>query len=299
MKRISELPGAASETLDAPGDTLTHEVAKASITEAAAAGRKRRRTRDRRQVLIGQVVVFGLCVAVMEVLYLIFGQLVMPSPSQVVSAFIQIAGNGQLATALQQTMVVFAIGFVLSAITGVAIGIVLGGMPKINKMFEPLLNAFNSTPRIAFIPLIIVWFGLETQAKIIVTWFSAVIPIIIYTIGGVEGASRDLQEMGRSFAFNSRQMFRHIVIPEAFPVILTGLRVGGSLAILGTIVAELYTAQGGLGALLQHSATSFEMNQYFAAVIVLMVVGVVVSKALRLLETHAAKWRVLAAEEQR
>jgi ABC-type nitrate/sulfonate/bicarbonate transport system permease component len=253
--------------------------------------RRQRRGRENHIVRAWQIgiVVFGL--VLMWAINAGQGDLVMPRPDHVVTSFWDMINDGSLWTALRQSLKVFLVGFATAAVAGVIFGILVGGFHRVGKVFEPFINALNSTPRVAFIPLIIVWFGLDTTAKIVVTWLSAVIPILINTAAGMENADHDLSEMARSMGASRRQLFWRVLIPGAVPMILTGLRIGSALAILGTVVSELYTAESGLGGLLVESSNHFEMAQYFAVVFVLMAIGVLISTLLRALERRFMRWR--------
>lgn len=258
--------------------------------------RARRRHRDRLTIWTTRVLLVVATLALMTLLNHTQGDLVMPRPDKVVQAGWRMFANGTMWTALRQSLRVFSIGFSTAIASGVVGGIVVGGFPRVGRVFDPFINALNSTPRVAFIPLIIVWFGLDTTAKIVVTWLSAVIPILINTASGMEAADADLSEMARSLGATRRQLFWRVLIPGAFPVILTGLRIGSALAILGTVVSELYTAEAGLGGLLVESSNHFEMAKYFAVVFVLMVIGVAVTSLLRALERHFLTWRPTGPE---
>ena len=99
---------------------------------------------------------------------------------------------------------VFAAGYALAIVTGVALGVLMGGMPRLGETLEIYVNALNSTPRVAFIPFIILWFGLGPTAKIVVVWFQAVMPIVINTYAGVQNTDPDLLEAARSFGAQAR-----------------------------------------------------------------------------------------------
>ena len=141
----------------------------------------------------------------------------------------------------------FLAGYALAIVTGVALGVLMGGMPRLGETLEIYVNALNSTPRVAFIPFIILWFGLGINAKIVVVWFQAVMPILINTYAGVQNTDPDLLEAARSFGAKRGQLFRYVMLPAALPYIVTGLRLGGANAMVGTVIAELYTALSGLG----------------------------------------------------
>jgi NitT/TauT family transport system permease protein len=160
---------------------------------------------------------------------------------------------------------------------------------------EVYANAFMATPRVAFIPLIIVLLGLGFKAKIAVVFLGAVMPILINTYAGVLNADGELVEMARSAGANRRQIFRRILLPGALPFIVVGLRLGATIGLINTIVAELYTAISGLGGLLAFYGNTFQMGKYFVVIITLALVGVTITQLIRLLETRMDRWRYNAA----
>lgn len=272
-------------------------VQKAGPVSTRMARSARRRRRQRLGTFMAQVLILGLVLLLMQLLNSVVGNLALPTPGQVWTSFLDIAKDGTLGSAIAETLIVFSIGFVIAGLTGVLLGVITGGISAVGRVLDPYINALNATPRIAFIPLIIVWFGLADTAKIIVTWLSAVIPIMIYTAGGIEVANHELLEMAKAFGIPRRVVFWKILLPGALPSILTGLRVGSALAVLGTIVAEMFLAQGGLGGLLSTSGSNFNTPQYFAVIAVLMVLGAVVNKLLRMVERRGSRWRISVREE--
>jgi len=219
------------------------------------------------------------------------GRLLLPSPLDVVPAFIDEVSSGQLVVATLSSLQVFAAGYALAIVTGVALGVLMGGMPRLGETLEIYVNALNSTPRIAFIPLIILWFGLGTNAKIVVVWLQAVMPILINTYAGVQNTDPDLVEAARSFGARRGQVFRFIMLPAALPYIVTGLRLGGANAMVGTVIAELYTALSGLGFLIAQFGGTFQTARYFAPVLVLAAMGMLISQILKVLERRLARWK--------
>lgn len=222
------------------------------------------------------------------------GRLVLPSPLAVAEASIGLVASGQLVAATASSLVVFGSGYALAIVTAIPIGILMGGYRRVGETLEVYVNGLNSTPRVAFIPLIIVWFGLDVWAKIVIVWFTAVFPIMINTYAGVLHSDVELIEAARSFGARRSQIFRHIMLPSAVPYIVAGLRIGASLAIIGTVVAELYTALSGLGFLLAQFGNTFQTAKYFVPVIVLIALGVTISQALKVLERRVAGWRTQA-----
>jgi NitT/TauT family transport system permease protein len=238
-----------------------------------------------------RLVALAVGVGVWQALSIQAGRLLLPSPFEVLAAFVELTRNGTLLSATASSLLVFATGFGLAALSGVALGVVMGGLPKLGATLDIYVNALNATPRVAFIPLIILWFGLGIEAKIVVVWFQAIFPILINTCAGVLNTDQELVEAARSFGARPGQVFRLIMLPAAVPYIITGLRLGGASAMLGTVVAELYTALSGLGSLIAQYGGSFQTARYFAPVLMLALMGVLISQSLKLLEHRLARWR--------
>ena len=224
------------------------------------------------------------------------GRLLLPSPIDVVPAFLDLVRSGRLPLALGESLLVFGSGYLLAVLTAIPIGVLMGGIRPLGATLEIYVNGLNSMPRVAFVPLLILWFGLGFQAKIVIVWLTAVFPIIINTYAGVLNADRELIEAARSFGASQRQIFVRIMLPCALPYIIAGLRIGSSLAIIGTVVAELYTALSGLGYLLVDFGHRFETAKYFVPVVVLMGLGVLISESLKLLEHRLARWKSTTIE---
>ena len=232
-----------------------------------------------------------LLIAGMQVMNATSGNLVMPAPAAVLHQSVQMWSDGTMVRALAQSLTVLGAGFALAASSGIVAGILLGGFPFLNRVFDPFVNAVNATPAAAFIPLFIVWFGLYTEAKIVVVWNAAVFPILINTAAGIGHANQDLTEMAQSFGAGRRQLFWQVMVPDALPAILSGLRIGAAVSIVGTVIAELTMAQSGLGGLMIAAGNRFQMDRYFAVVIVMMALGTLITVALRLVERRFGRWR--------
>jgi NitT/TauT family transport system permease protein len=219
------------------------------------------------------------------------GSLLLPSPIDVVPAFVDELRSGQLVAATLASLQVFVAGYALAAVTGVALGVLMGGMPRVGATLEVFANGLNATPRVAFIPFIILWFGLGPAAKIVVVWLMAMLPILINTYAGVQNTDPDLLEAARSFGASRGQIFRHILLPGALPYIVTGLRLGAAMGMVGTVIAELQTSLAGLGFLMAQFSGSFQTAKYFPPVIVLGLLGMLISQALKIVERRLARWK--------
>jgi NitT/TauT family transport system permease protein len=158
-------------------------------------------------------------------------------------------------------------------------------------MLDIFVYALAATPRVAFIPLIIVLLGLGVQAKVFIVFLGAVMPVILNTYAGVQNTDQELVEMARSTHASRALIFRDIVLPGAMPFFLVGLRLGATIGLINTVVAELYTAVTGLGGLLAIYGNTFRMAEYFVIVLLLSLIGVLVTEGLRLLENRLMRWR--------
>src|SRR5690606_6528248 len=147
------------------------------------------------------------------------------------------------------------------------------------------------TPRVAFIPLIIVALGLGVQAKLVIVFLGAVMPVILNAYAGVRAADPELLEMARATGAGRTRILRHVILPGAMPYLLTGIRIGATIGLINTVVAELYTAISGLGGLLALYGSRFRMAEYLAVVVVLAVIGGTMTETLRLIEKRLLRWR--------
>jgi ABC-type nitrate/sulfonate/bicarbonate transport system permease component len=274
-----------------PVPTPLEPVDQPEAVGALAVVRRRAGLLDRINVVGWRVIALAVFLVVWHLASIPAGKLLLPSPLDIVPAFIDEVRSGQLLTATLSSLQVFAIGYLLAIVTGVAFGVLMGGMPRLGETLEIYVNAMNATPRVALIPFIILWFGLGTNAKIVVVWFQAVLPILINTYAGVQNTDPDLLEAARSFGARRGQLFRYIMLPAALPYIVTGLRLGAAMAMVGTVIAELQTALAGLGYLMAQFGGTFQTAKYFAPVLVLAAMGMLVSQLLKVLERRLARWK--------
>jgi NitT/TauT family transport system permease protein len=242
-------------------------------------------------VWAAQLCLVILLVSGMQALNASGGNLIMPSPLAVARQSVSMWSDGTMLLGLGQSLLVLGLGFALAAFTGIAGGILLGGFPVVGRILDPFVNAMNATPGAAFIPLVIVWFGLYAEAKVVVVWNAAMFPILIATAAGISNANAELTEMAQSFGAGRRQLFWQVMVPDSLPAILSGLRIGAAVSIVGTVIAELTTAQSGLGGLMIAAGNRFQMDRYFAVVIVMMVLGTAITAGLRRVERRFGRWR--------
>lgn len=212
------------------------------------------------------------------------------TPIETLHAAQTIVFEGRFWSALAQSLQVYALGLACAVCFGMGAGILMGLWAPLRQTLDPFVNALAATPRVAFVPLVIVLLGLGVSAKVFIVFLGAVMPILLNTIAGVRNANPHLIEMARSYGRSPLQILRGVILPGAVPFLLTGLRVGATIGLINTVVAELYTAVSGLGGLLSIYGGSFRMAEYFVIVVSLSVIGCSVTEALRILETRLTRW---------
>jgi len=220
-----------------------------------------------------------------------YGRNIVPTPLATLEAARQLIAEGRLQRAFVASLEVYLAGYGLAILVAIPIGVLMGAFRMLGKTLEVYVFALAATPRVAFIPLIIVILGLGADAKIFIIFLGALMPILINTYAGVIAVDEELVEMAHSVGASQRRIFLRIVLPGAAPFVVAGLRLGATIGLINTVVAELYTAVSGLGGLLAIYGNSFRMAEYFVVVISLAVVGVVLTEALRHLEARFARWR--------
>jgi ABC-type nitrate/sulfonate/bicarbonate transport system permease component len=218
--------------------------------------------------------------------------LFMTYPSAIFRAFQTITATGELQQAFIASMVPFVIGLTLSLVGGIAIGIVMGQFWVIEYVLDPFINAFYVIPRVALIPLIILWAGLETSGKVVVITSIAIFPVIINTYTGIKDVRGSLIEIGRAYGATDWQIFRKIILPASVPYIMAGVRLAVGLAIIGMIVGEFFTAVTGLGGEIVLFANNFATAKLFVPIIVTGALGIALSSVVAFVERRLSRWRL-------
>jgi NitT/TauT family transport system permease protein len=200
--------------------------------------------------------------------------------------------NGQLWVDVQATGEAFIAGFLLAAIGGVLIGLLITSNKLLYDLIDPWISALYATPLVALSPLFIVTFGIGLKSKIAIATLLAIIPVIINTAAGVKSAENNLIECAYSFGANRFQIFLKVLIPSALPFIITGLRLAIGHALVGVVVGEFFGAQHGLGQMVFQASQQFDTATVFLGVIILAATGAILMKAMMALEKVVAPWRV-------
>lgn len=212
-------------------------------------------------------------------------------PSRVAEAFVELTADGRLPRALGITLNTLLVGYLLSMVVGLVVGVLLGRNKILADLVEPYIDAVYATPRVVIVPLVILWFGVGYNGRLFLIWLGTVIPIILNTAIGVRNARPDLLEVARSFGASERQLVRHVIIPGSVPYIVAGLRIAAGRALVGVIVAEIFLDLTGLGGIIQTESQYFRTANMLAAVIVVAALGAIIIGGLGVLERRFASWK--------
>jgi NitT/TauT family transport system permease protein len=199
--------------------------------------------------------------------------------------------QGELQKLVFVSLAVLLVGFSSAVVLGTVLGLLTGRYRFINYLSDVHISALYSTPNVALIPLLILWFGLGMESKIIIVFLAAFFPIVVNTQGGVRNVSRGLVEIAQAEGANERQLFRKIIVPASLPFIMTGIRLAVGRAVVGMVVAEMFTAIAGLGGAIVYYSNNFVTDKLFVVVILLALLGVGLTEGVRYLEIKFAPWK--------
>jgi NitT/TauT family transport system permease protein len=181
-------------------------------------------------------------------------------------------------------------GFLLSAVFGVGVAVLIAGSRTVESYVYPLLVFSQSVPKIAIAPLFVVWFGFGMMPKVLSAFLLGFFPVVVSAVQGFKSVEPDMLDLARAMEARRLQIFRMVAFPHAMPAIFAGLKVSITLAVVGAVVGEFVGSNSGLGFVLQRSIGSFELPTMFAALVVLSLIGVVLFWILDVIERLAIPW---------
>ena len=213
------------------------------------------------------------------------------SPSRIVTTGFAMFVDGSIYEHLQASGTEFFIGFALAVVVGVPLGILMGWYSRLNAVLEPFVSALYATPRIALLPLVVIWFGIGLGSKVAIVFLGAIFPILVNTITGVRTIDADFIKVARSFGSTDRQMFLTVALPSSVPLLLTGLRLGLGHALVGIVVGEMYGATQGLGYLIAVAGARFQTDKVMVGILLIASLGIALTELLRAIERRFERWR--------
>ncbi len=274
------------EQTAAARDTSSRDAALAR-SQTAAAERRRREELYRWSVRLGSL---AFVLVAWEIWGRSINKALFAPPSRVLTAGIEMVSSGELWKYLGGSLQVLAIGFALSLLIGIPIGVLSGRFRTFHYAIDWYVDAFNSTPNVALVPLITLIFGFETNAKVIVVIISAVFAVIVNTEQGVRNVDRRLLEVAQSFRSGEWPLWGDVVLPSALPYIAAGLRLAAGRALVGMVVAEFFTSITGVGYLIVRYSNSFEPDHVLVPIVVVMALGILLTTVTRGIERRIAPW---------
>lgn len=215
----------------------------------------------------------------------------MSAPSLVAQAGYGLFASGEIYNDLYVSGIEFFWGYTLSVIVAIPFGIAMGWYKKMGYLFDPFVNAMNATPRVALLPLIIIWLGIGILSKVGIIFLGGVFPMLINARDGVKTTPQNLLNAARSFGASEWRLFRSVVVPSTVPFILTGLRLAVGRALVGVLVGELYAATAGIGFMITVAGATFQTDKVFVGVLIFSISGLVLTESLNALEKRFDKWR--------
>jgi NitT/TauT family transport system permease protein len=244
-------------------------------------------------LIIGGTAVL-LVVAVWE--YIWYKQWVSPlffsGPSAIAKQFWYLLTEGSLRDDILSSGKNFIVGLSAAVVTAVTLGVLIGWYRKLRMVFDPFLNALYAMPRVALVPLIIIWFGTGWKGKAFVVFLSSFFPILVNTVAGIRSLDNDLLRAARAFCASDWQIFKTVAIPGSVPFILTGIRQGVQLGLIGVVVGEMSGGGSqGVGFLVVYGGQTFQTDTVFVGIILIAIAGVLLSFLTEKLERRFSRWR--------
>ncbi|GAA5190430.1 ABC transporter permease [Rugosimonospora acidiphila] len=219
-------------------------------------------------------------------------KLFVSSPTDVARAMWDYITTAQFAKDLSTTGLTFIYGLLLSLVAGIVLGLLMGWYKRVGFFLDYLVSLVYASPRIALVPLLILWFGIGRTTGIAMVFLMSVFPVLINTMTGVHSVDPLLIEMARSQKASRLQLIRTVVLPGALPQVLSGVRLAIGNGLIGVVVAEfLAGSSSGLGFTMQAAAQSFEAPQLFAGLVIISALGLIATQLLRILERRFQRWR--------
>ncbi len=271
---------ASSDELAAPGKSLWHRIEPAALGIGS---------------IVALLVVWEL---VPRLITLSAGtKLFFTTPSQVAGTLWRLFATGEIWTPLGVSASGFGLGLLLSIVVGLPLGVLIGRSRTLNDMIDPFITAFNATPRLVFLPLVMLWLGLGLWSKVLIVFIGALFPILINTYEGVRNADKVLINVVRSFGAKEWDIARLVVVPNAMPYIIAGLRLAIGRAVLGVVVAEFFGSESGLGVMMVQAAGRYQVDVVFSGLIIFAVLSLALTAMVQILEQRLSRWRPVHVSE--
>ncbi|MBB5392387.1 MULTISPECIES: ABC transporter permease [unclassified Herbaspirillum] len=215
----------------------------------------------------------------------------LPPPSELAQTLWSLAVRGELLPHIRASLARVLAGFAIGSLLAIALGLLVGISRRAEALLEPSFQALRAIPSLAWIPLLLLWLGIDETPKIVLIAIGAFFPVYLNLVAGIRDIDDKLIEVGTSSGLGASQLIRHILLPAALPYLFAGLRGGLSLAWMFLVAAELIATTRGVGYLLSDGRESSRPDLVLAAILILALLGKLSDGLLRRLEQHCLRWR--------
>ena len=222
----------------------------------------------------------------------VISSLTLPKPSDVLETMVELYHSGLLFKHLVPSISRLILGSLIGISLDITIGTLIGLFSYIRSGLVPVIAAIFPIPKIALLPLFVIWFGIGEGSKYALIALGSFTPTVVATYGAVDNVDRTLIRMGQSFGLSWTSIVRKIVLPGAMPGILSGLRISLAISIILLVAAEMLGAEFGIGAYILEAGSLYDLERLFTGVAILSALGVTVSVLIGMLEQKVLKWRV-------
>jgi ABC-type nitrate/sulfonate/bicarbonate transport system permease component len=211
-------------------------------------------------------------------------------PDRVLAVLVSMARTGELWKHLAASVRTFLNGYLAALVLGVGGGLLLGANRRLEETFGPYVMAFNAAPRVAFIMLILAWFGIGEFSRSLLVFLGVVFPICVNSITGAREVDATLIAAARVFGASRLEMFYKVTLPSAVPHIFSGVQLGVGRGLVGLFLAESYGAQEGIGFLITQAGYLFRVDMLFGGLLVLAALSIALTEGLRVLGKRLTPW---------
>jgi NitT/TauT family transport system permease protein len=213
---------------------------------------------------------------------------VLPTPSQSIAALWQYWDAIWLNAG--QTLYTTLVGFVIAVVFGLALGVAVGASPLLYRALYPLLIGFNSVPKVAVVPVLVVWYGIGTVPAIITAFLISFFPIVVNVATGIATTEPELEDVLRALGANRRDILLKVGLPRSMPYFFASLKIAITLAFVGSVIAETVASNRGIGYLMLQASSSFRVDLVFAGLLVIAFMGVVMYVVAAMIERQMTGW---------
>jgi NitT/TauT family transport system permease protein len=262
------------------------QIAPVLTAADATSGRMRRRVPDwvlALALLAAVTVVWELVIRLFHV-----SPFVLPAPTAIIRALID--NRAQLASASGETALEILLGFVLAAVTGIAVALVIVGFDGFGRALYPLIVLFQNVPKVALAPIFILWFGFDLAPKVVLIVTIAFFPVAIDMLAGLQSVEPSFVALMQSVGASRGKILLRVRIPHSLPHLMAGLKVAITFSVIGAIVGEFAGANHGLGYLIEFASTQLDTPLIFAALVVISVLGLAFYYVVELAERVFVPW---------